>query len=282
MIAVRKVVRSKLTTGLLWMALAMLIPTIFNANAFKLGQFNFIVAVVMVSIGLNLVLGFAGQLFLGPGALFAGGAYAAAYLGYHHTVWQSLPMMCLASVLAAFLIAIIAALPTLRVAGFYLGLVTLFMAQAIPLFASHVKSLGQENGLSFALVPSFFQHPHGRQLYQVGVLMAAALAAYCYVIVNSRLGRRFTALRAGDDLAQAVGVPTYWTKLVSFLLAAVPCGVGGAYYVYSQQFISPQSVAPTLSILILAGMVIGGGGTIIGPILGTAIVMAAQEFLGGF
>src|SRR5437660_475611 len=168
MIAVRKVLRSKVTTGAIWMVIALLLPSIFDVGIFKLGQLNFILAVVMVSIGLDLVLGYAGQLFLGPGALFAGGAYAAAYLGFHHTVWQSLPMMCLASVLAAFVIAVVAALPTLRVAGFYLGLVTLFMAQAIPLFASHVKSLGQENGLSFALVPSFFQHPKGRQLYEVG------------------------------------------------------------------------------------------------------------------
>jgi ABC-type branched-subunit amino acid transport system ATPase component len=87
---------------------------------------------------------------------------------------------------------------------------------------------------------------------------------------------------ASEDLAQSVGIVPYWSKLVSFLLAAVPCGLGGAFYVYSQQFISPGSVSPTLSIYILAGLVIGGGGTIIGPIIGTALVGAASQFLGSF
>jgi ABC-type branched-subunit amino acid transport system ATPase component len=70
--------------------------------------------------------------------------------------------------------------------------------------------------------------------------------------------------------------------VVSFILAAVPCGIAGAYYVYSQVFISPGSVEPTLSINVLAGLVIGGSGTIVGPILGTGVVSGANQFLGSF
>ncbi|MGE0880513.1 MAG: ATP-binding cassette domain-containing protein [Acidimicrobiia bacterium] len=275
-------IRHRVTTGMFWLAVAALLPTILNLNTLKVNQFNYILSVLMVAFGLLLVLGYAGQLFLGPGAMFAGGAYTAAYLATQNTMWQPLPMMCLAAVLASLVLATIAALPTLRVAGFYLGLVTLFMAQTIPLVAGRMESLGKNNGLSLVVLPTWVQHPQGRQLYLVGIGIIGLLALYCYLIVNSRLGRRFTSLRAGDELAQAVGVTTYTTKLVAFMLAAVPCGIGGAFYVYSQQFISPGSISPTLSIYILAGMVIGGGGTIIGPIVGAAIVMAANEFLGSF
>jgi branched-chain amino acid transport system permease protein len=280
--ALRRFARARITTGVLWLLAALAIPLVVDTDAFRVGQFNYIISVVMVAVGLNLVLGYAGQLFLGPGAMFAGGAYASAYMAVHFEPFQSLPMMALAAVVAALVLATIAALPTLRVSGFYLGLVTLFMAQAIPIVAGRSDALGGANGLSLVLVPEFIQHPEGTALYSVGIGIVGLLALYCYLIVNSRLGRRFTTLRAGDDLAQAVAIPTYTTKLTAFLLAAVPCGVGGAFYVYSQQFVSPGSVSPTLSIYILAGMVIGGGGTVLGPIIGAAIVMAANEFFGSF
>src|SRR6476619_4472886 len=102
----------------------------------------------MVSIGLNLVLGYAGQLFLGPGAMFAGGAYAAAYMAVNYEPFQTLWAMCAVGVIAALVLAAIVALPTLRVSGFYLGLITLFMAQAIPLIAGQSEALGGQNGLS--------------------------------------------------------------------------------------------------------------------------------------
>ena len=277
-----RLARSRITTGVIWVLIGLAIPFVIETDAFKIGQFNYIVSIVMVSIGLNLVLGYAGQLFLGPGAMFAGGAYAAAYMAVNYEPFQTLWAMCAVGIVASIALAAVAALPTLRVSGFYLGLVTLFLAQAIPIIAGRSEALGGANGLSLVLDPNFVQTPTGDDLYRLGVLITGVLALYCYLIVNSRLGRRFTALRAGDDLAQAVSVPTYTTKLTAFLLAAVPCGVGGAFYVYSQQFVSPGSVSPTLSIYILAGMVIGGGGTIVGPIIGTALVMGSNQFLSSF
>jgi ABC-type branched-subunit amino acid transport system ATPase component/branched-subunit amino acid ABC-type transport system permease component len=190
--------------------------------------------------------------------------------------------MCVVAVAAALVIAAIAAIPTLRIGGFYLALVTLFLALAIPLMASHMTIAGKASGLSLATVPTFVQHPSGLKLYQVGIGILALLAGYSWIIKHCRLGRRFSSLMASEDLAQSIGITPYWTKLTSMMLAAVPCGIGGAFYVYSQQFISPGSVSPTLSIYILAGLVIGGGGTIIGPIIGTALVGAASQFLGGF
>src|SRR4051812_39423385 len=160
----------------------MAIPFVWNVSVLEQGQLNYIVAILMVAIGLNLVLGYAGQLFLGPGAMFAGGAYAAAYMAVNHTYFQSLWMMSLVAVIASVALAAIAALPTLRVSGFYLGLVTLFMAQAIPLVASHVDALGGVNGLSLVVDPNFVQHPEGRALYELGVLIVGVLALYCYFI----------------------------------------------------------------------------------------------------
>ena len=87
---------------------------------------------------------------------------------------------------------------------------------------------------------------------------------------------------ASEDLATSIGVAPYWTKLASFLLAAIPIGIAGGYYVYSQQFISPDSVTVQTSIYILAGLVMGGAGTILGPIIGVALIGIAIELLNSF
>jgi ABC-type branched-subunit amino acid transport system ATPase component len=159
---------------------------------------------------------------------------------------------------------------------------TLFLALIIPLVASHVSALGGNRGVSLLANPTFVQKPAGIALYELGLIILAVLAVYSWLIRNSRLGRRLFAIRSSDVLAQSVGIPPYRTKMTSFMLAAVPCGIAGAYYVYSQVFISPGSVEPTLSIDVLAGLVIGGGGTILGPIIGTAAVSGTNQFLGAF
>jgi ABC-type branched-subunit amino acid transport system ATPase component/ABC-type branched-subunit amino acid transport system permease subunit len=279
--ATRRLVRSS-TTVIVWLAIGGVIPHLVGTGPNKLNQLNYILALMMVASGLNIVLGFAGQLFLGPSALLAAGAYAAAILAKHFTALQSLPAMCLIAIAAAVLLGAIAAVPALRIGGFYLGMVTLFAALVVPHLASRLTLTGGSSGISLLTVSSFAQHPHGVALYNVGLLLVALMAGYAWIIKHSRLGRRFGAIMASEELAQSVGIPPYQTKLVSFMLAAVPCGVAGAFYVYSQQFISPDSVSPTLSITILAGMVIGGGGTILGPLIGTALVGAASQFLGSF
>src|SRR5579859_3790026 len=272
--------RSLMAVG--WVVLGLALPRLVGAGSLQISQLNYILSLVMVAVGLNIVWGYAGQLFLGPGALFAVGGYAAGLLAEHHTTMQSLPVMCLSAAVVAVVIGAVMAIPSLRVGGFYLGLVTLFLAFAAPIVAARLTVLGSYAGVSLVSIDSFHQRPSGFALYESGVVLVALLVAYSWVIVNSRLGRRFTAMRASDDLAQAVGVSTYWTKVVAFLLAAVPCGMGGAFYVFSQQIVSPGSVSPTLSLYVFGGVVIGGAGTILGPILGTALVLAANQFLGGF
>ena len=103
-------------------------PYLIGTSPYRLGQLEYILSLMMVAVGLNIVLGFAGQLFLGPSALFAGGGYLAAILATHYTSMQSLPAMCAVAVVAAIVLAAVAAIPALRIGGFYLGMVTLFMA----------------------------------------------------------------------------------------------------------------------------------------------------------
>ncbi|HUZ10113.1 MAG TPA: branched-chain amino acid ABC transporter ATP-binding protein/permease [Acidimicrobiales bacterium] len=272
----------RLLTIALWLAVGVLFPLLWGTGVERLGELDYILALVMMGIGLNIVLGYAGQSFLGPSALFAVGAYAAALAATHFTRMQSLWLMCLASVVAAVVLAALIAALTLRVGGFYLGMVSLFVALAVPVVAGQWSYTGGQSGLSLLTVLTFVQKPSGFALYVVGVGIVAALAGYCWVIRYSRLGRRFGSIMASEDMAQSLGVSPYWTKLWSFLLAAIPIGIAGGFYVYSQQFISPDSVSVQTSIYVIAGVVVGGAGTILGPIIGVASVGIAIELLNSF
>jgi branched-chain amino acid transport system permease protein len=266
--------------SLLCLVIGIVAPLVIGSGPDHLGDLDYILAIIMVTCGLNIVLGFAGVLFLGPGALFITGSYLAAALASHFTLLQTLPAMCVVSVAASLVLAAIAALPTLRVSGFYLGMITLFLALIVPTIASHLSYFGGSQGLSLETVFTFTQHPGGVPLYEIGVALIVVLCGMSWLILHSRLGRQLIALRAGEDLAQSVGIHLYGIRLTAFLLAAIPCGIGGAFYVYSTQFVSPDSVTATTSIYILAGLVVGGSGTVLGPVVGSALVMAVYEFLG--
>ena len=262
-------------------AIAVLVPYVAGTSGARLGQYYFIVAMVMMALGLNIVMGYAGQLFLGPTALFSAGGYAAAYLAQEHTWLQGLPAMCVVSVITGLVIAAALALPTARISGLYYGLLTLYIAIAVPEIASRINALGGTSGIDLIADPNFVQSPTGITLYFIGLAMILALCGLSWGISRSRLGRRFSAIRHGDELASALGVAPASTKLVAFLIGSVPCALAGAYFVYSQQFITPSSVSPTLSIYIIAGVIIGGAGTISGPIIGTSLILGFQQLVSG-
>ncbi len=266
----------------IWVGIGLAFPYVYGTGVEKLGQLDYVLSLVMVGVGLNIVLGFAGQIFLGPSALFAAGGYAAAVAATHYTSMQNIYAMCLASVVVSIVLAAVIAALTLRVGGFYLGMVTLFIALVIPVVAGQWSVTGGQSGLSLLTILTFTQKPSGYALYIVGVGIVAVLAGFAWAVRNSRLGRRFGSIMASEDLATSIGVAPYWTKLASFLLAAIPIGIAGGYYVYSQQFISPDSVTVQTSIYILAGLVVGGAGTILGPIIGVALIGIAIELLNSF
>jgi branched-chain amino acid transport system ATP-binding protein len=262
-------------------AIAVLVPYVAGTNPSRLSELYFIVAMVMMGLGLNIVMGYAGQLFLGPTALFSAGGYAAAYLAQEHTWLQGLPAMCVVSVITGLVIATALALPTARISGLYYGLLTLYIAIAVPEMASRVPALGGSSGIDLIADPNFVQSPTGLTLYFIGIAMVVVLCIASWCINRSRLGRRFSAIRQGDELAAAMGVAPASTKLVAFLVGSVPCALAGAFFVYSQQFITPSSVSATLSIYIIAGVIIGGAGTIAGPIIGISLILGFQQLVSG-
>ena len=260
----------------------MVVPVIVGTGSYVLQQLEYVLSLVLVAVGLNIVTGFAGQLSLGPGAIFAVAAYVSGVLANDFPSKFGLLAMCLVGIIAAVVVGFIIGVPALRIAGFYLGMVTLFAALVVPTIASNLGVAGGNNGISLVGNLNFYQHPSGPRLYElsVGIVLIVVLASGA--LLHSRVGHRFLVLRTSEELASSLGISVYRAKLLAFVLSSLPAGIGGALYVYTQQFISPGSVTTTISIYLLAACVIGGFGTVMGPLIGGLLIIGLSQFLGGF
>jgi ABC-type branched-subunit amino acid transport system ATPase component/ABC-type branched-subunit amino acid transport system permease subunit len=273
-------IRAGLLLSLL--VVSALMPALIGGSALQLGKLNYILSGMMLAVGLNIVLGFAGQLFLGPAAVFGICAYVAAYLADQKTFLQPLPVMVLVALVVAVVVSLIIAIPSLRIGQFYLGMITLVLASLIPIVADQVSVVGGAGGISLIANQSFTQSPAGYPLYCVGLGFVVVLVLLSWLIKSSQLGREFETVKQSEQLAASLGIRPYRVKLLAFMLAAPCAALSASFYIYSQQFISPGSLPTNLSIYLLAGVVIGGTGRIVGPVIGVALIFAASEFLGGF
>jgi branched-chain amino acid transport system permease protein len=260
-------------------ALVLALAPLAFGSPYRLDQFDYILSLVMVAIGLNVATGFAGQLSLGPSATFAVGGYTAVVLANDHP-GVGLAAMAVAAMAAAGVFGLVVGLPALRVGGFYLANVTLFFALLVPIVATNLSVTGRANGISLVANPAFVQSPSGAALYETTLAVVGLLTLGCWALLHSRVGREFVAVRTSEELALALGIPTYRAKLAAFGLSSLPAGLGGAFYAFSQQFVSPGSVSVSLSIYLVAACVIGGLGSVTGPVVGGLLVIGLGQFLG--
>jgi branched-chain amino acid transport system permease protein len=258
--------------------LLYLVPQIGGDKAFQLGEYEEVLAFMMVAVALNLAVGYAGQYLLGITAVFACGAYAAALVAMHHPAGVGLLVMCLIGLCIGAAGGMIIGLPSLRIGGFYLALVSLFATLAVPQVAQQWSFTGGEAGIPLFAVPGFQPEITGEKLYLIIATAAVLLTLLSWAIVHSRVGHRLVLLGTSEQLAEMLGVSTFRTKLLTILISSSIAGAAGGVYVYSQQFFAPTSTSSGLAILLIAAIVIGGMGTITGPLVGGAIVLGINQF----
>jgi branched-chain amino acid transport system permease protein len=243
----------------------------------------------LVAVGLNLLIGYAGQFSLGHAGFLAVGAYTSAILtqrfGWHFIV--ALPAAGLLTAAIGFLLG----LPALRLSGPYLAVVTLGFGLAIPqLIVSFENLTGGTQGLRElppAALPVWFDGATlynlelrtERELYYLALAILAALTLFAAQIVNSHTGRAFIAIRDSELAAQAMGVNLTRYKTTAFALSAFYAGIAGSLYAHLIRFLAPESFTLFLSIEFLTMIVVGGLGSIRGALLGTIIVIGLQELL---
>jgi branched-chain amino acid transport system permease protein len=222
----------------------------------------------------NLVGGYAGQLSLGHVAFFGIGAYGFALFNTNLSVplWLSLILAALVATIVAGVIGMI----SFRLRGPYFTLATIAFGEVLRLIATNLDVTGGAIGLT---MPGLF---HGRMFWRHFYLTAVALTVIAFIanywVSRSRFGYYLMAIREDEDTASAVGINTARCKLWSLLISAFLTALAGALYGSAFQFIVPDSVLTLeISVQIAIITMLGGAGTLLGPIVGAALLLSAQE-----
>ena len=245
---------------------------------------------IIMGLGLNIVVGFAGLLDLGYVAFFAIGAYMMGLLTSTGELgiagmnfWMALPI----SVLAATTAGIILGIPVLRMRGDYLAIVTLAFGEIIRVLAASdllkgaiggaqgILKIGKPEILSFV----FIQPQHFYYLILAGIALAWFVSSR---LRDARLGRRWMALREDEDVAEAQGINLVSTKLLAFAIGASFSGLAGAIFASRLSSIFPHSFNLLISINVLCLVIVGGIGSLPGVVLGAFVLVGMPELLREF
>jgi branched-chain amino acid transport system permease protein len=265
-------------------ALPWLVGLFLSQALFTIGYF------VMMGLGLNIVVGYAGLLDLGYVAFFAFGAYTMGILTSIGPLgrgglnfWEALPF----AVLAGVLWGLVLGFPVLRMRGDYLAIVTLGFGEIIRILAlsNWLAPLeGGAQGILHIPQPKLFSFVFDspQSMYYL-VVLGAALAVFVTIrLRNSRLGRQWMAMREDEDVAEAMGINLVQTKLLAFAIGAAFSALAGAIFAARLGNIFPHSFNILISINALALIIVGGMGSIPGVIVGAIILVGLPEMLREF
>ncbi len=229
----------------------------------------------------NILGGYAGQLSLGHAAFFAIGAYTSAVLAVHYAVSPWLGMF-VGAVLAALLSLGIGYLGfRFGLRGFYFILLTLAAAEICRLVALHVPILGGYTGLFINFTPNPWQFQFKGKIpyYFIALGFLVFASAVVWLLERSKLGTYLVAIREDEDASEALGVDTFRYKMMAYALSAALTALGGTFYAYFQYYLQPNTVLNlNYSVDIMIRPIVGGMGTIFGPILGSLLLELLSEF----
>jgi branched-chain amino acid transport system permease protein len=265
---------------------------------------------VLLALGLNIVVGYAGLLDLGFVAFFAVGAYMFGLLasphltdtfpwiaamfpnGLHTPLWAVIPI----GAGLAGLFGVMLGAPTLKLRGDYLAIVTLGFGEIIRVFMNNLdnpvnitngpKGLGQIDAMTVMGHPlskridlGFMEFSSVTQYYYLFLALVLVSALICYRLETSRIGRAWMAIREDEIAAKAMGINTRNLKLLAFGMGATFGGVAGVMFASFQGFVSPESFSLMESVMIVAMVVLGGLGHLPGVIMGAVLLSALPEVL---
>ena len=247
----------------------------------------------IVTLGLDIVFGYTGEVSVGHAALLGIGSYTAAVLAMHFGIgfWPALPIgIAVTAVFGALL-----ALPALRVTGPYLAMVTLAFGTIIQILINEMVDLTNGPlGVKFVtplfldlrpfadVIPIFdmsMKRMKEVEYYFITVVALMLTIVIINRILASRYGRAFEALRDSPIASDCMGVSVYKHKVIAFVVSAALCGLAGVLFAYSEQYVAPNNFTFELSVQFLLAVTMGGRKSRLGPILGAAIIVFLPNLL---
>ncbi len=256
------------------------LPTM--VNQYTLFVSNLVMIYIILALGLNLLIGYAGQLAFANAAMFGIGAYGCGLLQVKLGMpfWVAAP----SGAVIAMAIGMLMAFPALRLSGIYLALATLAFAQATQWVMLHWERVTFGAG-GFPLEPIDFSplpiSPAVGTFY-ITWAVTLGLLMFAWFAMRSRIGRAFVAMRDGEIAAQALGINLLKYKAIAFALSGFYAGAAGALFVPILDFVSPESFDLFQMILHKAMVVVGGLGSIMGSVIGATLLVFLLEVLRDF
>lgn len=263
----------------------------YYAHLLRLAGINIILAV-----SLNLITGFTGQFSIGHAGFMAIGAYSSAYLTVYYTQgleaklagavgasWAGaiiFLLVILVGAIAAAIAGLIVGIPSLRLRGDYLAIVTLGFAEIIRIMLVNVKQVGGPTGFSGAIAPwtGRAEIPQYTSFLWIGGLAVITIVVV-YNIVRSDAGRALISIREDELAAQAMGINTTRYKVMAFVISSAFAGVAGVLFGHYNQFLSTQDFQFIRSFEVIIMIVLGGMGSITGSVIGAVVITALPELL---
>jgi len=236
----------------------------------------------LVSIGLNLLMGYTGQIAAGHAGFLALGAYFTAIVGTR-LEWIPCPVLLLLAGLFTGVIGFLLGIPILRLKGFYIAMATLAFGVVVSEVILQWSSLtGGDDGLDVPLAGIFgFQFDTDFKIFYLVMGVTLLLTILAGNLVRGYIGRAFIALRESEVAAETVGIDLAKYKTIAFAISAFYTGVAGGLFAYLITYLSPDAFTLELSIDLIAMIVIGGMASIPGSIIGAVVLTGMQQVLAG-
>jgi branched-chain amino acid transport system permease protein len=272
--------RNIVVAGLI--AFLILLPayTSSTGNFFLLSLFTRVVILAMAATSLNLILGYGGMVSFGHAVYLGIGGYAIGILAHEgvNSGWLQWPL----AIFASALIALVIGLLSLRTRGVYFIMITLAFAQMAYYIAVALDRYGADDGLTIYRRSQFgawLDLSNKTLFYYICVAFLLGTIYLVYRLVNSRFGLVIQGARSNDRRMRTIGFPTLRYKLVCFVIAGTICGVAGALLANHTDFVSPAMMHWTRSGDLIVMVVLGGMGSIFGPLIGAFVFLALEELL---
>ena len=269
---------ANLRTGIALAVALLLVATLprWAGDQYQLHLAALICVYWILIAGLNLVVGYTGQLSIGHVGLLAIGAYAFAILA-GKMGWHPAAALIAAGALGG-LCGLALGLPSLRLPGFYFAMATMAFALIVgEIVLAQVGLTGGGVGLPGPVFPAPFDTPHG--FYYLVAALAVLTTWLSWNVARRLWGIGLMSIRDNPVAAQAVGVPLFRAKLTVFVFSGITAGIAGATFSSLQSYITPDTFVFELSLFFFVCIIIGGRGSIVGPFLGTVVLTALPELV---
>jgi len=268
---------SKLIAFAVAIAALVIIPIFLN-NDYYIHLGTTILIYIILLFGLDIVVGYTGQVSLGHAGLFGVGAYTTGVLFFK--LGMPFYITVPASILVTAFFGGLLALPALKVIGPYLAMVTLAFGTILQILINEMSFLTEGPMGIKLLKPSIFGKEMGeREFYWVSIACMLVALVVIHRILKSQLGRAFEALRDSPVACDCMGVSVYRYKVYAFVISAGFAGFAGSLYAYSEKYISPNTYNNELTVLFLLGIIMGGRKSRLGAILGAIIIVLLPKLL---